>query len=65
MICVYLVTCYSPTTSWNMCLMAGATGFTFGIVFADLSQYRVSVLSPGQGGPDKSFAGAMKHVRTA
>jgi O-antigen ligase len=64
MICVYLVTCYSDNileyVSYGWCYW-----FTFGIIFADLSQYRVSVLSPGQGGPDNSFAGAMQHVRTA
>ena len=60
MVVVYLITCYSDNlleyVSYGWCYW-----FTFGIVFADLSQYRLMVLSSGSN-PENSFAGAASNV---
>jgi O-antigen ligase len=63
MLCVYLITCYSDNlleyVSYGWCYW-----FTFGVMFADLSQYRLSVLRSGPS-PDNSISGAVGNVRLA
>lgn len=63
MLCVYLITCYSDNlleyVSYGWCYW-----FTFGVIFADLSQYRLLSLS-SEPGPDHSFSGAVENARLA
>lgn len=63
MLCVYLLTCYSDNlleyVSYNWCYW-----FTFGVVFADLSQYRLLALSPDPS-VDDPYAEAVGNARIA
>jgi O-antigen ligase len=63
MLCVYLITCYSDNLL-EYVSYGWYYWFTFGVIFADLSQYRLSVLRSGPS-PDNSIPGAVGNVRLA